>query len=242
MQGEIRSYRDSLKGWLKQFTELSSKDLGRQSAINVPEELPFYATIGFHRILVLEEYKRFHMNWSALFVFILGALQVVAGALLCAMGAVNFGNGLISEGVSDMVQGMMGMITGNFNLLDWAKSKALNVAIALITGGLKALKSVADTAKNVHGALTKGQMFAKAIGRACTDFVMELGGELISQYGIGPLMTMTQEAIFTGLEPEIKKLIKLDGIKEQLMQIYKQKGEIEYKTALYEFEMGIAPV
>ena len=245
LQGDIRSYRDGLKGWLKQFTEITSKDLGSQGTISVPEELPFYSTIGFHRVLVLEEYKRFHMNWAAFFVLTLGVLQVVFGAALCSIGVVNFGKALISEGISDMIQGTMGMITGNFNLVDWAKSKAISFAISMLTAGIQTMKSAANVAKdvkNAYGTLTKGQIFFKSISTACAEFVMQLGGELISHYAIGELTSMTHDLILKGLTPVIKEKLDLKVVKEKLKEIRKQKGNIAYKEALNEFKTAIVSV
>lgn len=74
---------------------------------------------------------------SALFVTLLGFLQVVAGAFLVATGiAATFGIGLISEGISDIADGIQGMITGDFSLKDWAIQKAASIAISVVTCGL----------------------------------------------------------------------------------------------------------
>lgn len=239
LQGDIRSYKDGLKGWLKQFMDIDSKDIGAQGSIEIPEELPFYRPIGFHRVLVLEEYERFHMNWSALFVFILGVIQVTVGSLLCAIGMPNFGNALISEGVSDMVQGMIGMITGQFNLLDWATSKAISFAVSMLTAGIQTFSKIGEGAgKVVYGTLSKSQIFIKSLGRACLDVVMEVGISLISQYGIGALMSEIEAAIINQIRPSVQNELNISfsKIKEQLKEIRNTHGHVKYQEVLHDFK------
>lgn len=234
LQGEIRSYRDGLKGWLQHFAAL---ELGG-SETEVPEELDFYSPLGFHRALVLEENKKFRMNWAALAVFILGVAQIVGGCILCACGLPNIGNALISEGVSDLVQGMMGMITGQFSLADWAQSKLISLAISLLTAGLQAL----NNASKVAGTLTKMQKFAKAVAKACTDIVLQVGCEMISKYGIGDLMAYMNDAITKSLKPKIKESLNIEAIKVKLKQLRKEKGNMAYKEALAEMKKSMSTI
>ena len=215
LQGEIRSYRDGLKGFLRQFSEL-----GEGNEAEIPEELDFYSPIGFHRVIVLEENKKFRMNWAAFSVFILGVLQVIAGCILCSIGLPNFGNALISEGVSDMVQGMIGMITGQFSLTDWATSKAISLTVSLLAGGLQFLKHGADTC----GKLTKIQKFYKAVAKVCVDLTMQVGGELISRHVIGELMAFANDSISESLKPAIKKELNFEPLKIKLKELRRKKG------------------
>lgn len=178
LQGDIRSYRDGLKGYFQTFTELDTSVSGSRDKngliVSVPEELGFYESFGLDRYLTLEQDKRFHMNWAAFAVTILGILQIAGGIALCCIGMPTFGNALISEGVSDVIQGVMGMITGQFSLSDWAMQKAVSLAISLITAGISAAK-VATTV----GTLTKAQIFTKAIIRVGVDLAGAAVGEVL---------------------------------------------------------------
>jgi len=60
-------------------------------------------------------------------VFVLGALQIVAGAVLCLVGAENVGQGLISEGVSDISSAVMAFVAGSFDIGEWAADKVCTV-------------------------------------------------------------------------------------------------------------------
>ncbi|CAF0863380.1 unnamed protein product [Brachionus calyciflorus] len=235
LQGDIRSYRDGLKGWLKTFTQFSEPGSNENE---IPAELGFYVPIGFHRVLILEENKRFRFNWGAFAVFILGLLQVVAGTILCAFGITNFGNALISEGVSDMVQGIMGMITGEFDLFDWGTSKALSIIISLFTAGVQTFSQAATAS----GKLTKVQSFYKAVTKACIKLVIELSTSLISHYGIGELMSLLNESITSGLTSKIKDSINVKLIKERLKELRIKKGNIAYRKALHELRSSLSDI
>ncbi len=264
LQGEIRSYRDGLKSWLKRFEELSKKEVRSDEPINIPAELGFYTPIGFHRVLTLEEDKRFRLNLAALLVTILGALQVLAGALLCAVGIENFGQALIAEGVSDMVQGVMGMITGEFNLVDWGTQKAISFSVSMLTAGISTFKAMAQAGKEAaaagkvltnaeklakvrsaallaHGSLTKGQIFIKTIAKAATSLAVELGGALIMQYGVGELMSLGQSAILDKMKPKIHAALSehKQAIKAKLLALYQQKGNIAYQDAKHQLTKEI---
>jgi hypothetical protein len=164
-----------LAGYFKSLTELDA-DLagGQEGVISVPDEMDFFQPLGLDRYLVLKPDDRFHMNWAAFGVALLGIIQIAAGVALCIVGMPNFGNALISEGVSDLVQGVMGMITGQFSLADWALQKVVSLAISLLTAGISAAKAASTV-----GTLTKVQKFTKAIIRVGIDIAAAAIGEVI---------------------------------------------------------------
>jgi hypothetical protein len=152
------------------------------------------------------------------------------------LGAVNFGNALISEGVSDMVQGTIGMITGNFSILDWLKSKAINLLISILCAGLSTL---AVTGSAV-GQLTTCQSFCKSLARAAIQVVVQVAGELISTYGISKLMELVHASIESNLRSFIREKLDFNQIKDKLKEIRKNKGNIAFKKALNEFDRNIS--
>ena len=134
--------------------------------------------------------KKPKFNWEAFGVFLLGIGQIVAGACLAVftVGTLSsVGMGLITEGVSDCIEGAVGMITGDFDIKDWAISKACNIAISVAAGGVgkviakgaKAAVKGVKTAKGVRSgakAFTKGvKMAAKGPVKAVAQDVKVIG-------------------------------------------------------------------
>lgn len=83
---------------------------------------------GFIRFMYVEEKPA--PWWDILAVFILGALQCIAGVCLCLLGAVNIGAGFVAEGVSDFVTGITAAVTGEFSWTDYFKNKALSIGVS----------------------------------------------------------------------------------------------------------------
>ncbi|KAF1313415.1 hypothetical protein FI667_g17389, partial [Globisporangium splendens] len=104
----------------------------------------FFDPLAFQGLLDITEEKKWKFSWSALFVTILGTLQLLGGIGLMCFGFANVGMGLIAEAVSDLAAGIEGLVTGNLDLRDYFTNKAISVAISLVCGGIaKCCKSVA---------------------------------------------------------------------------------------------------
>ena len=230
LQGEIRSFRDGLKGYLVQFSELSDT-LGKDGVTEIPDELYFDSPIGFHRVIVLEENKKYRFNWAALAIFIVGVLQIVAGVALCAIGIENFGAALISEGVSDMIEATIGMITGEFSLVQWAISKAISLVISLVTAGAKAFLAASKKVFNVTKKIIKFTKFQKAILAAAAagkELVIEGGTALISMLLIDKFMEFIKDKIATSLTSTIKENFIFKSLRKTLTDLFIKKGKNLY--------------
>lgn len=228
LQGDMRSFRDGLKGWLRQFTEI---DLGANES-ELPDELGFFADIGFDRVLVLEELKKFRFSWAAFGVFILGMLQVVVGACLAVMGMHNLSNVFLSEGLSDMVDGLFGMITGEFDAADWALKKKASLAMFIMAG----LSDLLDPFKifSLSGMLSKGLIFTKAILKTVNKLNAKIGGKLTTRINISKVMEFIDKQVAAGLKPKIKECVKFDRLKERLKEIRNKKGNLDFlDSSLY---------
>ena len=120
------------------------------------EELYGLRLLGLEVAFTVKKKKKF--SWQAFGVFLLGIGQAIAGVGITVLSGgtlTSFGMGLISEGVSDIIDGVQGMITGEFDLKDWAISKACSIAISVACGGVG--KFIARGAK----AAVKGVKAAK---------------------------------------------------------------------------------
>ena len=105
--------------------------------------------------------KKPRFCWEGLVVFLIGALQVVAGIILTVFSAgtlSNIGIGLIVEGVSDIMDGVIAMVTGDFSWEEWAISKAISIATSLIGFGVGKLLS-----KGVKGFKLAAKAFSQEL-------------------------------------------------------------------------------
>lgn len=115
--------------------------------------------------------KKPKFTWAALFVFILGVIQVAVGACLTIFTAgvlSSVGMGLISEGISDCIDGAWGMVTGDFDLQDWAISKACSITLSIALGGVgkfvaKGTKAAVSAAKAAKGLRSGAKAFGKSV-------------------------------------------------------------------------------
>jgi len=93
--------------------------------------------LGMEIVFSVKEKPRFCLD--ALWVFLLGILQVVVGVALMVLTTgilSNIGMGLISEGISDMIQGIEGMVKGEFSWEDWGIAKGISIAISIACAGI----------------------------------------------------------------------------------------------------------
>eukprot|EP00392_Amoebophrya_sp_AT5.2_P019007 g19694.t1 len=94
------------------------------------------------------------IDLAALFTMLfLGLAQIVAGALLTVLSvgaAAQFGQGLLAEGISDLVTCVKDVIINrNFDWASWGISKAVSLAISIVTAGAGAIKEMAKIAAGV---------------------------------------------------------------------------------------------
>ena len=101
------------------------------------KELSLMWTLGLEVAYSIEKEPKF--CWSGLICFGLGIAQLTAGVLLTVFtvgAAANIGMFLITEGISDCISGIEGMVTGEFSWKEYAISKAMGLAISLVSGGI----------------------------------------------------------------------------------------------------------
>ena len=222
----IKFFESQIDESIEQLNKLKSDNEG---AIPVPhrvlefipeadamtnEELYNLKLLGLEMCFTVEKKPRF--SWEALGVFLLGLAQIVAGVCLAVLttGAMaSFGMGLISEGVSDVIDGTIGMITGEFDLKEWAISKACSIAISIVVGGVG--KFISKGAKAVKGVVKDVKVMSKVL-KGSTGNALKSGfkvagklaaKELVSQgimYGLGKLENMAIEKIFTSIGERVK--------------------------------------
>ena len=211
----IKAWRDSINSAIEMLKSEKTPDdfefyvepVGLNFAVDVfndvmEAEMMLLADMGVTYFFKVEKEKKFKFCWNALWCFLLGALQVVAGVLLVGLtcgAASTFGLGLISEGISDMIDGFIGMVTGTFSWVQYAISKAISLAISLVSSGISALKRAAKTAwkgikttvnglKGVATAATKEvaktttKEVAKTVTKEATKKAMEANFKLASKY------------------------------------------------------------
>ena len=176
------------KGEDAEVVPTSILDFIPKADIMTNEELYGLKLLGLETAFSVEKKPTF--SWAALGVFILGVAQIVAGACLVVLSTgtmSSFGMGLISEGVSDCIDGVVGMVTNEFDLKDWAISKACSIALSVACGGvgkfiqkggkaaikgLKAAKKVGTAAKaanEVSHDVRLGTAVAKAASEVAQD-------------------------------------------------------------------------
>ena len=136
------------------------------------EELYGLRLLGLEAVFDVKKKPRF--CWEALGVFILGVAQIAAGACIAVLSAgalSSFATGLIMEGVSDCYDGAVGMIKNEFDLKEWAISKACSIAISAATGGVgkfisKGAKAAVKSFKAAQGMRSGIQAATKSAGKA----------------------------------------------------------------------------
>ncbi|KAM9330149.1 uncharacterized protein PAF06_009885 [Gastrophryne carolinensis] len=177
--------------------------------------------------------------FDALICFILGGLQILAGALVCVLTigiASQFGLGLIAEGVSDVISGIIGMVSGTFSWVQWAISKAISIAISLVTAGFSVLTKATKTIFNVTKDLVKGtQTFSsvvrgmalkhgtKAVAKkAMMQVTKAIGKELLLQ----GMETASVSIIDTAANATLKKIF-VSALSEKIHNTLHDNKELE---------------
>lgn len=191
------------------------------------KELYTLLNLGLEVTFKLEKKPKF--CWDALLVCLLGVAEIIGGAalMICSVGTVaNIGMALISEGISDCIDGIEGMIKGEFDWKEWGISKAVSLAVSLVSGGIarfvkhgvKAIKVGASVAKRVKElkAIPKVASNVSKWGIAAKENVKNVAKFVGKKVG--------EEAIMRGISYGQNKLFELavakigDACKEDLKQ------------------------
>ena len=160
--------------------------------------------------------------WSALVVFVLGAVEIAAGVALATLSVgflASFGMGLITEGISDCIDGIIGMVTGEFSWLEWGASKAIGLAVSLISGGVarvatkgvkviqigKAVRKLGTELKAASKITRKG--FTECLKTNSKNVGKYVGKELVME-GVGRALDWGENKIFEIIVADFGKRCK----------------------------------
>ena len=168
----IQYFESQIEETIKKIKELKDEDIEvvpssilqfiPEADIITNEELYSLKLLGLEAAFSVKKKAKF--SWLALGVFLLGVGQIVVGACLAVLtvGTLSsVGMGLIAEGVSDCIDGVVGMVTGEFDLKDWAISKACSIGLSLACGG--AGKLIAKGAKAAYKGAKVAYKGAKGV-------------------------------------------------------------------------------
>ncbi|KAM4694451.1 uncharacterized protein O3C94_004944 [Discoglossus pictus] len=242
----LKSWANYIDNSLEKLKELQENEDAQTKEINVfslyedydtlvADELSLLYDYGLSIVFEVEKKPRFCIN--ALIVFILGALQVLAGIAIWVLSlgsASQIGMGLISEGVRDMINGAIGMIKGSFDWAEWAISKAINIGLLLVTAGFFALgKSI-----NVDKELRNGTRTLTSVAKD----MIKSRKKLVSSFTTSAksvASTVTKEAV----TKSIKNLATSSATKEIFKKSAKYAAkelskQANLKALDYDFEKG----
>eukprot|EP01084_Bolivina_argentea_P208142 354978_1 len=99
--------------------------------------IKYYSQCGLISIWIIEKAPSQKQRMQALFVVVVGAIQVAVGSCLILSGVGAAAGGfLIGSGLGDMYKGVIGAIKGEFDLQGYFANKMIEVGVALITAGI----------------------------------------------------------------------------------------------------------
>ncbi|CAF1433290.1 unnamed protein product, partial [Didymodactylos carnosus] len=185
LQGGIRSYKDSLKATLTDFTDLPDQEI-------VPTELNFFQGLALNKFLIIKEDKSW-WDWNAFAVAMIELAQVIAGAVLISFGAVNIGGALVAEGISDMVYATMAGLSGNFSWRDWAIQKAISFSISIATAG------IGNIAAKL-GLVSRAALFAQILKGAAYEFATTCLTNILTNQIMEQVQEGVVQKIVNGIE------------------------------------------
>lgn len=115
-------------------------------------ELELFRNYGLAVLFEIKQKPSF--SYEALMCCCIGVIQVTIGVLVCALSEGSLSTlslKLIDEGISDIISGIMGMINCKFDWSSWALQKGMRLAVSLIVGGFKNIKtpSIGNAAKHI---------------------------------------------------------------------------------------------
>ena len=154
----------------------------------VPDHIDGFRENGFVGFVKIEKKP---VPWWAIFtVFLLGALQTIAGAALIVFSVgslTSVGTGILSEGISDIALGIQAAVTGEFSWSEYLQGKAISLGISLVLGfagaAVKAIAKVA-TAAIKYATKAIGTIATKAASTTLGKIVMK-GVGYIGRFEIG---------------------------------------------------------
>eukprot|EP01084_Bolivina_argentea_P179065 309439_1 len=129
----------------------------------------YYIQCGLLAVFNVEKALVPGQRWSAIWVALIGVVQVAVGVCLIYTGVGStVGAFLVKSGLSDMYAGIVGAIKGEFNLKQYLIGKVIEIGIALITAGVggSAPVSVGDICKEfaINVATTKAPQLLRSAG------------------------------------------------------------------------------
>ena len=176
--------------------------------------------------------KKPKFSWEGLVIFLLGALQIVAGIALTVFSAgalSNIGMGLIVEGVSDVIDGVIAMATSEFSWEQWAISKAIGIAISLMGFGIgkiisKGFKGFKVAVKSISKELKALPTLAKSQVKGGLTQVMK---ENLKNAGKYAGKELAEESVMRGLQ------FAQDAIVGEFMGIVKETIKSSIETSVH---------
>ncbi|XP_029428108.1 uncharacterized protein LOC115073646 [Rhinatrema bivittatum] len=229
----LKSWNDYIDKSVAKLSELQKKKedaITKDVAVFSLSDSPDYITtnelntlydMGLAFVFEVEKKPKFCID--ALICAILGALQILAGILVCALSfgtATQFGMGLISEGISDMISGIVGMVTGSFSWMEWACSKAISLAISLVTAGIGAIKSMVTTVYKVTKSLVTG---AKSFASVADDIIRS--GKAIFTSVKSGVKSAVSSVTKQSLSQSMKTLASSSAVRNNFIQAAKYAGQ-----------------
>ncbi|XP_053544655.1 uncharacterized protein LOC128635615 [Bombina bombina] len=252
---QIQTRMSLLKAWvnyiensLKMLQDLQDKNedaiteeknvysLSENYGTVVVDELSLLYDYGLSFVFEVKKKPKFCID--ALICFILGALQVLAGIVVWVVScgaATQFAMGLISEGISDMIAGVEGMIKGTFDWAQWAISKAISIALSLVTAGFSLLQKAGKAVLTVAKDLIQGTKTLSTVAKE----IAQSGKALISSFA-GTIKTVASSVSKETVTQSIKTFASNATAKEALKKGAAFSGkELLKETTMKLLDYGI---
>ncbi|XP_053544649.1 uncharacterized protein LOC128635611 [Bombina bombina] len=188
----------------------------------VAAELSLLYDYGLSFVFEVKKKPKFCID--ALICFILGVLQVLAGIAVCVLtlgAATQIGMGFISEGISDMISGAEGMIKGAFDWAEWAISKAISIALSLVTAGFNVAEKVAKAVFKAGKELLNG---TRSLASAAKSIASSTKAILTT--ATKSVKTVASKASVQTVSQSIKTFAKSETTKVVLKETLKSTGKV----------------
>lgn len=171
----------------------------------VPDDMMQQFTLrGFDYLLEINE-QRFVPWWSVATVTGLASIQMLVGGALIATGfGATVGVGIITEGAADLFTAYRAYSSRSFTWEDYAKQKAISLAISAVSMGWQTLKSTSTDVKNViqgageeilEQAGTRVVSNSKNVGRTLVESHRALYRDAVRQIGLQVSEAGTREVL-----------------------------------------------
>ena len=229
VRDKIREATAKIRKFKEEGDNIEAEALGVFSLIPdadfvTSQELYTMWNLGMEVVFSVKKKPRF--CWEGLVVLLIGIAEIVAGVALAVFtvgAAANFGMGLITEGVSDCIDGVVAMATGEFSWKEWGISKAVSIAVSLISGGVarfatkgvkamkmatklgKELKAIPKVAKNSWGLASKANFknVVKYVGKTVAEEALVRGIAYGQDEGLKVIVEKIGEACKKSLQDDL---------------------------------------